>query len=159
MLKAPSAAPACRLGAIDCENAGVEIHRRARSLTAVSVAAVSVAAGALLAGCGSDAAETSPARSVTLEASEFSFRADEAITIQTGDTINFSVRNAGNLDHQMEVWTSENRVLGKTDRIPPGATRDVTVTFEEAGSYRVVCDLDNHLTLGQQANFDVVAAT
>lgn len=110
----------------------------------------------LLAGCGgSENATASPPRDVSLEADEYSFSADEAITIATGDTITFNVRNTGNLDHQMEVWTSENRVLGKTERIAPGALRSVTVTFDEAGSYRVICDIDDHLTRGQQANFEV----
>lgn len=127
----------------------VQLPPRARFCSAV-------AAAVLLVGCGSGETTNSPPRDVALEANEFSFQASEAITITSGDTINFNVRNVGDLDHQMEVWNSENRVLGKTDRIPPGATRSVTVTFDEAGSYRVVCDIDNHLTLGQQANFNVV---
>lgn len=117
-------------------------------------AVLPIAIGAL-AGCGSEETTTSPPRDVALEAAEYSFSADEAITITTGDTINFNVRNTGNLEHQMEIWTSENRVLGKTERIAPGALRSVTVTFDEAGSYRVICDIDDHLTKGQQANFEV----
>jgi plastocyanin len=107
--------------------------------------------------CGSSdsASPSSPPRDVSLEAVEYSFVADEAITIRAGDTINFIVRNAGSLDHQLEVQSSENRVLGRTERIRPGAQDNVTVTFEEAGSYRVICDIDDHLSRGQVANFEV----
>jgi plastocyanin len=31
----------------------------------------------------------------------------------------------------------------------------VTVTFEEAGIYQVICDIDDHLSRGQQARFEV----
>lgn len=113
------------------------------------------------AGCGGsdDPVSSGPPRTVSLEAVEFGFSADEAITIRAGDTIDFQVRNAGDLDHQMEVWDADNRVLGTTERIPPGALRSVTVTFESAGAYRVVCDIDDHLSQGQQAGFQVVDAT
>lgn len=132
-----------------CNTVDVQI-RQSAPLSVVLLFAIG-----LFAGCGSEETNASPPRDVSLEAAEYSFGADEAITITTGDTINFNVRNAGDLDHQMEIWNSENRVLGKTERIAPGALRSVTVTFDEAGSYRVVCDLDDHLTKGQQANFEV----
>lgn len=116
---------------------------------------------ALLAACGSsdDAAGggDGPARLVELEAVEFAFLADEAITITEGDTVEFRVRNAGELEHELEVLNAENRSLGKTERIPPGATRSVTVTFDEAGTYQVICDIDDHRRLGQNAQFDVAA--
>lgn len=116
--------------------------------------------GALgLTSCGDpDAPGSGPARDVDLEAIEYAFRSDDVITIVAGDTISFNVRNAGQIDHQLEVWTAENKVLGRTERIPPGATRSVTVTFEEAGTYRVICDIDDHFSRGQQARFDVADA-
>jgi uncharacterized cupredoxin-like copper-binding protein len=117
----------------------------------------------VLTACGSadeDGADGDrPARIVDLEAVEFAFRTDAAITIASGDTIEFRVRNAGELDHELEVLDARNRSLGKTERISPGATRSVTVTFEEAGAYQVICDIDNHRSLGQNAQFTVDEAT
>lgn len=117
-------------------------------------------AASLLGACGSagddGSATGGPARRVELTAVEFAFTADEAITISAGDTIEFDVRNGGNLEHQLEVLNAENRSLGSTERIPPGARRSVTVTFDQPGVYQVICDIDNHLSLGQSAQFEVL---
>ncbi|BAN01021.1 cupredoxin domain-containing protein [Ilumatobacter coccineus] len=128
-------------------------HRLALILLPIAVIGAS-------AGCGGSESggASGPPRTVSLEAVEYRFQADEAITIRAGDTIEFEVRNGGDLEHQMEVWDANNRVLGMTERIPPGAVRSVTVTFDDAGAYRVVCDIDDHLIQGQQAGFDVFDA-
>ena len=124
--------------------------------------AVSLAAAALgVAACGgSDDGDggDGATRIVELEAVEYAFRAEEAITINEGDTVEFRVRNAGEIDHELEVLTAENRSLGKTERISPGATRSVTVTFDEAGTYQVICDIDDHRSRGQNAQFTVADA-
>lgn len=126
----------------------------ARSLLTRSVAGLAIAAATVA--CGSaDAPDAGPARNVRLEASEFAFAADEAITIRAGDRIEFEVRNVGDLDHQLEVLDASNRVLGRTERIAPGAVRSTTVTFEQAGVYQVICDIDDHRSRGQNAQFDV----
>lgn len=119
---------------------------------------VVLAVGALSA-CGEDANsdETSPAdaRSVTVKAVEYSFTGDPG-TIAAGDTIEFELSNEGELDHSMEVLSAEGRSLGKTDRVAPGATGVVTVTFDEAGQYRLICDIDDHLSRGQSAGLTVI---
>ena len=51
--------------------------------------------------------------------------------------------------------TGANRRLGKTGRIAPGNSANVVVTFDEAGLYRVICDIDDHQTRGQTAEFTV----
>ncbi len=94
------------------------------------------------------------ARAVEVRATEYAFNGDPG-TIVAGDTIDFTLSNVGQLDHSMEVLTADGRSLGKTDRIGPGATDQVTVTFEEAGTYRLVCDVDDHLSRGQVATLAV----
>lgn len=113
---------------------------------------------ALVAGCGSDddGAADAGSRSVEIAAVEYAFEAQQSISIEAGETIEFVVTNAGTLDHEMEVLTDANRRLGATERIAPGDTDSVTVTFEEAGVYRVICDIDDHRSRGQQAEFTVV---
>jgi len=92
---------------------------------------------------------------VELAATDFAFRADARITIEAGDTVEFDVRNEGAVDHQMEILTAESRRLGMTDRIAPGSSDTVVATFEEPGVYLVICDIDDHRSLGQQAEFEV----
>ncbi len=116
-----------------------------------------IAAVALVAGCGSDdaAAPASEPRSVEIATVEYAFEAKESITISAGETIEFIVTNEGTIDHEMEVLTDANRRLGKTERIAPGDSATVVVTFDEAGLYRVICDIDDHRSRGQQAEFTV----
>ncbi len=96
---------------------------------------------------------------VELTAVEFAFRADARITIEAGDTVEFRVRNEGALEHQMEILTSESRRLAMTERIAPGGSDTTVATFDEPGVYLVICDIDDHRSLGHQAEFEVVAAT
>ncbi len=111
-------------------------------------------------GCGGDDddAASGDAFTVELEADEYTFRASEAIEIRAGDTVTFTVSNVGVLDHQLEVLSAESRSFGSTGRISPGDEASVTVTFEDDGVYRVICDIDDHLTRGQQAQFEVLPA-
>lgn len=111
-----------------------------------------------LSACGSDDAGGGGGvtQVVELAATEFAFSADERITIEAGDTVEFVVRNEGAIDHELEVLTDASRRLGKTDRIAPGSSDSVVVTFDEPGDYIVICDIDNHRSLGQQAGFEVI---
>jgi plastocyanin len=101
------------------------------------------------------AADSPDARTVEVTAKEYSFNGDPG-TIAEGDTIEFDVSNTGVLQHSMEVLSSEGSSLGKTERIEPGASAAVTVTFDEAGQYRLICDVDDHLSRGQSANITVI---
>lgn len=121
--------------------------------------ATTVAAAGLLLGCGGDdnaGASGGAARSVEIATVEYAFEAKENITIEAGDTIEFIVTNEGQIDHEMEVLTEASRRLGKTERIAPGASDTLIVTFEEAGIYTVICDIDDHRSRGQQAEFTVM---
>jgi len=121
------------------------------------VAGTIVGALVLVAGCGSDdaGAPGSEARSVEIATVEYAFEAKESITIEAGETIAFVVTNEGEIDHEMEVLTDASRRLGKTERIAPGGSDTLVVTFEEAGVYTVICDIDDHRSRGQQAEFTV----
>ncbi len=113
----------------------------------------------LVTACGSDGAgdagaESQPARTIEITATEYAFNGDPGV-IGAGDTIEFAVDNVGQLEHSLEVLSSEGRSLGKTDRIPAGSSAAVTVTFEEDGVYRLICDVDDHLSRGQSASITV----
>jgi plastocyanin len=114
-------------------------------------------ASALLLGCGSDdEAEGAggATRTIEITATEYEFNGDPGV-IASGDTIEFAVDNLGELDHSLEVLSSSGSSLGRTQRITPGSSDSVTVTFDEAGVYRLICDVDDHLSRGQTASITV----
>lgn len=111
----------------------------------------------LLLACGSDEAAdapSEPARTIEIRATEYAFNGDPGV-ISAGDTIEFVLDNVGQLDHSLEVLSSEGRSLGKTERIRAGASASVTVTFADDGVYRLICDVDDHLSRGQSATIAV----
>ena len=110
-----------------------------------------------LAACGSSDPEGAdrPARTISIRASEFRFEGDGGISITAGESITFDVRNTGELIHELQVLDADGQRLGQTGEIPPGAKREVTVRFESPGVYQVICDIDDHLSLGQRAQFEV----
>jgi plastocyanin len=126
--------------------------------TAIAVVVIAIAPS-MLSSCGSDdvsgaADGGEPSRTIDISATEYAFNGDPG-TIGAGDTIEFAVENIGQLDHSLEVLSSEGRSLGRTERIPAGSTDSVTVTFETAGAYRLICDIDDHLSRGQSATITV----
>jgi plastocyanin len=108
--------------------------------------------------CGADnpADETSsePSRSIEIIAAEYTFNGDPGV-IAAGDTIEFVLENVGQLDHSLEVLSSAGSSLGATERIPAGGSGSVTVTFDDAGVYRLICDVDDHLSRGQAGTITV----
>ena len=121
------------------------------------VVSLSLLAWPLLFGCGSDdTADTpsEPARTIEIRATEYAFNGDPGV-ISAGDTIEFLLDNVGQLDHSLEVLSSEGRSLGRTERIAAGETTSVTVTFPDEGVYRLICDVDDHLSRGQSATIAV----
>jgi plastocyanin len=108
--------------------------------------------------CGSDdtaaGESSSAARTIEIIATEYEFNGDPGV-IAPGDTIEFDVENVGEVDHSLEVLSSSGTSLGRTTRIAPGASASVTVTFDDAGVYRLICDVDDHLSRGQTASISV----
>jgi uncharacterized cupredoxin-like copper-binding protein len=112
----------------------------------------------LVVACGADspAAETSsePARTIEILAAEYTFNGEPGVIV-AGDTIEFVLENVGQLDHSLEVLSSAGRSLGVTERILPGESGSVTVTFDDAGVYRLICDVDDHFSRGQAGTITV----
>lgn len=104
-------------------------------------------------GDGGDGEEAD--RAIAVTATEYRFNAEAGIEIVSGETIEFEVTNVGEVTHEMQVLTGDGKELGRTGEIEPSQSDSVTVTFEEAGVYQVICDIDDHLSRGQQAKFEV----
>ena len=108
--------------------------------------------------CGADnpATEQSagPSRTIAIAAAEYTFTGEPGV-IEGGDTIEFVLENVGQLDHSLEVLSSTGGSLGVTERIPAGGRGSVTVTFGDAGVYRLICDVDDHFSRGQGVTITV----
>ena len=123
------------------------------------LAATIALAAAALSGCGSeDDAGSSEAKTVEITATEYAFAGDPSTTIVAGDTIRFRMTNAGELRHEMQVLDGSGRLIDRTPEVDPGGVGEVVVTFDEPGVYQVICDVDDHLSRGQQASFTVADA-
>ncbi len=123
---------------------------------------------ALLAACGggSDGDGSSAALSrddvsqtVEFTADEYSFGADASTMITAGDVVLFRLTNVGVIDHEMQVLDDTGRFIDEIQRLAPGQSGEVLLQFENAGQYQLICDIDDHLTLGQRAIFSVEEPT
>jgi plastocyanin len=129
------------------------VHSAARRLFLTSLLLLPV-----IAACGADspAAETSsePSRSIEIIAREYTFNGDPGV-IAAGDTIEFVLQNDGAIDHSLEVLSEAGSSLGATERVAAGGSGSLTVTFDDAGVYRLICDVDDHLSRGQAGTITV----
>jgi plastocyanin len=130
--------------------------RRAITRTRLTTIALVASGTVLVGGCGDDASDAvGPARSIAVNAFEYSFSTTGPADIAVGETIRFVVTNTGGLPHQMEVLDGGGTRQGRTGVIAPGDTDEVVVTFEEAGLYQAICDVDDHLSRGQRVSIAV----
>lgn len=116
------------------------------------VASLTLAAAA----CGGTAASAGPATpvpsgTIAVEAKEYAF-APSTITVPAGP-VTFSVKNAGNQEHEFEVFRGE-AVVDEIEGIVPGLTKDLTITLE-AGAYTFKCALNGHDQLGMKGTLTV----
>jgi uncharacterized cupredoxin-like copper-binding protein len=126
------------------------------------LAALALAVGlAVSTGCGDDGGDGDGGgdaadvdRTVEVTATEYSFAGDPG-NLVAGETIRFVVTNTGVVDHEMQVLGGTGRRISQTGRIAPGQSADAIVTFVNAGPYRLICDIDDHLTRGQSAGLTV----
>jgi uncharacterized cupredoxin-like copper-binding protein len=139
-------------------------RRRRAAIVAGVVAAVrrliltSLLLSPAVVGCGADSpaneVSSEPSRTIEILAAEYTFSGEPGV-IAAGDTIEFVLENVGQLDHSLEVLSAAGSSLGVTERIPPGASGSVTVTFDDAGVYRLICDVDDHFSRGQGGTITV----
>ena len=78
-----------------------------------------------------------------------------AITVPAG-TVTFTVRNAGNEEHEFEVFKGEE-VLSEIEGLVPGLTKSLTLDLA-AGQYTFVCKLNGHDQLGMKGTITVTGS-
>lgn len=100
-------------------------------------------------------------RTVTFEASDFTYADLDLTGISTGDTIRFEMTNEGDQAHEFEVLDPAGEAVGEVAAVDPGDTGGATITFEEPGSYTYQCILTDpetgkrHTMLGMEGTFEV----
>ncbi len=128
--------------------------RRDRRARPAVVAAVGL--GVLVAACGGSTTSAGPATpvpsgTVAVEAREYSF-GPSTINVPAG-SVTFAVKNAGNEEHEFEIFEGET-VVDEIEGLVPGLTKDLTVTLA-AGDYTFVCKLNGHDQLGMKGTLTV----
>jgi uncharacterized cupredoxin-like copper-binding protein len=93
-------------------------------------------------------------RDVGLTAVDYAFDLDDP-GIKAGETIRFEMKNEGKKPHEFEVLTPGNKVLGEIAEIDGGKTDEVTLSFDTPGTYRFICDVEDHLSRGMKGTFTV----
>lgn len=123
---------------------------RERNRPRLALAAAAFAAFALtVAGCSSSQAPAAGGQSPTrIEIVATDHRFDPPAATAAAGPIVFSVRNAGAVEHEFEIFKGD-RVVDEVEDIAPGITRELKVTLD-AGSYAYVCKLLDHEEKGMK---------
>ncbi|NND75327.1 MAG: hypothetical protein HKN44_10010 [Ilumatobacter sp.] len=135
--------------------ATAKFGRARRVVSACGLAAAVIGITACGSADGADTDTPEVTRTIEIIATEYVFTGDPETTIATGDTVRFVVRNEGGLVHELQLLDTDARLIDRTERLDPGEVGEITVTFDSPGVYQVICDVDDHLSRGQQASFSV----
>jgi uncharacterized cupredoxin-like copper-binding protein len=99
---------------------------------------VLLAAALGLAGCG----EKAEPLAVTLRAQDIKFDV-ETLTVKAGQPVALTYINEGVIDHAFQIDNVVDEV-----KVRPGETRTFQFTIREPGTYRFVCVIPGHETVG-----------
>jgi uncharacterized cupredoxin-like copper-binding protein len=113
----------------------------------------------MAAACGADASgePPSPPRSVEVVAVDYDFVVQRPPNIAAGEKITFVLTNEGRDVHEMQLLDDQGRQLGAVPAIAPGDRGELTYRFERPGVHQIICDIEDHLTLGQRRFFEVAS--
>lgn len=133
-----------------------------RSGRPVPFATLALVAMGAVAACGGTSPSAGPATSVpsgvfAVEASDqggYKFT-PSTLTVPAG-SVTFSVKNAGNEEHEFEIFQGET-VVDEVEALVPGLTKNLTVNLA-AGEYTFVCKLNGHDTLGMKGTLTVAGS-
>ncbi len=98
-------------------------------------------------------------KTIAVGATNYAFDLPDEATIAKGETITFTMKNDGTIEHEMEVFLPDGDALGEIGPTKAGETGSVTLTFDEAGTYRLVCGIEGHEAQGMVSSIEVAATT
>jgi plastocyanin len=107
--------------------------------------------------CADDRAggDATPDSEYPVAMTEYDFVSPVAPDFRAGDTVRFVIENVGVVPHEMQVLDAEASLLGRTGDVAAGDATELVVTFDDAGIYQLICDIDDHLSRGQRVLFEV----
>jgi plastocyanin len=132
-----------------------------RSARPVLLPALALVAMGATAACGGTPPSTGPATAVppgvvAVEAKDNPYAfSPSTLTVPAG-SVTFSVKNAGNEEHEFEIFKGET-VVDEVEALVPGLTKNLTVTLA-AGEYTFVCKLNGHDQLGMKGTLTVTGS-
>lgn len=101
-------------------------------------------------------AAKAPDREIDVKAADYTFSFPAGLPqIRKGETIEFTLSNAGMMDHEFEVLKPNGDALGEVGPTKPGKTGQVILTFDAPGTYEFVCGIDDHETRGMKGTFAI----
>lgn len=106
-------------------------------------------------GDGGDALPEAGGTEVHVTAVEYAFEGLDDLEVHAGETVTFEMRNSGDVEHEFEVFGPDGNVLGEVGPTGAGEEGKVVLTLDEAGTYRYVCDIDDHQDRGMAGTFEV----
>jgi uncharacterized cupredoxin-like copper-binding protein len=118
------------------------------SISALVALAISAVALVPVATARPDQQTRSTVTTIQVNAGEFFFRLSKKSIARPGK-VTFAVKNAGHVVHDFKINSR------KTSLIQPGRTARLVVTFKKKGSYRYLCTVDSHASLGMKGTFTV----
>jgi uncharacterized cupredoxin-like copper-binding protein len=96
-------------------------------------------------------------REVDLTAIDYAFKLNDP-AVKAGETILFRMSNTGGAAHDLQMFGPDNKMIGAIDRIDPGKTASATFTFAKPGTYRFICDVQDHQSRGMKGTLTVAPA-
>jgi uncharacterized cupredoxin-like copper-binding protein len=108
------------------------------------------------AGAGAPATGSDSDRTVEVEAQDTLRFEPAEVEVAAGDTITFSVTNAGDLEHEFVIGEHGDSMDGDMSHgdealvLEGGETGEVTWTFTEAGELGFACYIDGHNASGME---------
>ncbi|HWJ60805.1 MAG TPA: cupredoxin domain-containing protein [Acidimicrobiales bacterium] len=149
-------------------------HRRARR--AIPVALV-LALVLTLAACGSDGSDAggNAARTIEITMADNTYAPGD-VTVPAGEEVTFTFTNDGTVDHEALIGSAADQAAheeemegGEMDgmdhgdmgaaseavTVAPGATRSMSMTFDDPGTYLIGCHVPGHYAAGMKATITV----
>ncbi len=99
--------------------------------------------------------EQSADRSVSFESVEYAFEELDGFSVKAGETIEFRMHNEGSDEHEFEVLDADGSRVGEIGPTGSDETGVATMSFDKPGTYKYICDLNDHRSRGMEGSFIV----